>query len=78
MPDHPNKASKKRGALGTVPEEAPIPEGIPDRVKERILKFEVPEEEEVEEAEQGTLKPETPKPKQPETPKPETPKPHRR
>jgi len=68
------EALKQKGALGTVPEEAPIPEGIPDKVKEKILKPEVPEEEEIEE----TPKPETPEPKVPETPKPETPKPPRR
>ena len=36
------EASKKRGALGELPEEPPIPKGIPDKVKERILKPRVP------------------------------------
>ncbi len=74
------EALKQKGALGTVPEEAPIPEGIPDRVKERILKLEVPEEEEAPNLE--TPEPKVPEPEEEqveeaeqETLKPETPKP---
>ena len=35
------KALKEKGALGDIPEEPPIPEGIPDEVKEKILAPEV-------------------------------------
>lgn len=36
------EALKKKGALGQVPEEAPIPKGIPDEVKKKILEPETP------------------------------------
>lgn len=32
------EALKKKGALGDIPEKPPIPEGIPDEVKEKLLK----------------------------------------
>ena len=42
VPDDPNKALKRKGALGNIPEEPPLPEGIPDEVKEKISKPKVP------------------------------------
>lgn len=36
------EALEEAGALGDIPEEPPIPEGIPAEVKERLLKLEVP------------------------------------
>lgn len=43
------EALKKKGALGDLSEEPPIPPGIPEEVKEKILKPGVPENEEEEE-----------------------------
>ena len=32
------EALEEKGALGDIPEEPPVPEGIPDEVREKILK----------------------------------------
>ena len=57
VPDHPNKALEEKGALGDIPEEPPIPERVPDEVKEKLLEPEVPKsrvsENEVEEEEEA-------------------------
>lgn len=42
MPDHPDKALKEKGALAEGLAEPPIPEGIPDEVKKKLLKPKVP------------------------------------
>ncbi len=46
--DRAVEALEGRGALGDIPEEASIPEGIPEKVKEKLLKLGVPGKPEIE------------------------------
>ena len=46
--DRAVEALEEAGALGDIPEELPIPEGIPERVKEMLLKLGVPANDGVE------------------------------
>jgi len=45
------KALAEKGALGGIPEEPPIPEVVPEKVKEKLLEFGVPGKPEIEEPE---------------------------
>jgi len=42
------EALEERGALGEIPEEPPIPEGIPEKVREKLLELGVPGKPEIE------------------------------